>query len=365
MIKDIFKYLAMKRDVEVPYLILFVTSRCNFRCPNCFNLANLDNGKDDLSLDEIATLAPSLGRLMWLALSGGEPFLREDLPELTALLYRHTRFKRFNIPTNGYATDRILRMVETMLPRIPCDFGVTVSLDGIGADNDALKGVAGSFNAASDTLDGLKSLQRSHRHLSVKVNTVVSRKNMASIRSFGEYVLDRFSPDYHAFELVRAQPVDSPVQPPSVEEARTAYEDIRSVWARYGQYERSQNALTNFLAKGLYRYLHDVHLESMAKETQAIPCLAGKVTAVIYQDGRMALCEMLPAIGNLRHANMDFAALWTSEAADRQRRMIRARGCHCTHTCFQFPSVLFNPAQYGNVLVRAMKSRPHSLRGVV
>ena len=355
MIKDILKFQLMKRDVVVPYLIFFVTSRCNFRCPGCFNLMNLDDGKNDLSLAEIEKMAPSLGRLLWLALSGGEPFLREDLPELVALLHRHTRFKRMNIPTNGFATDRILGKLEKMLPQISCDFGVTVSLDGIGAENDALKGVAGSFDAAAKTLDGLKSLQKRHPHLSVKVNTVVSRRNLKTIRSFGEYVLERFSPDYHAFELVRSPPPDSPTQPPSVEEARAAYEDIRSVWAKYGQYERNQNAWTNFLAKGLYKYLHDVHLESMAKEKQAIPCLAGKVTAVIYQDGQTALCEMLPAIGNLRDVDMDFKAIWHSAAADRQRKMIHAGGCHCTHTCFQFPSVLFNPAQYGHVLAKAMR----------
>jgi len=355
MIKDILKFQLLKTDMVVPYLIFFVTSRCNFRCPNCFNLANLDDGRNDLSLAEIEKMAPTIGRLLWLALSGGEPFLREDLPELAALLYRHTGFKRFSIPTNGFATDRILGKVERMLPQIPCDFGVTVSLDGIGADNDALKGVAGSFEAAAKTLDGLKSLQKRHPHLSVKVNTVVSRRNIGKIRSFGEYVLERFSPDYHAFELVRSQPADSLVQPPSVEEARTAYEDIRSVWAKYGQYEKNQSALVNFLAKGLYKYLHDVHLKSMAEEKQAIPCLAGKVTAVIYQDGQMGLCEMLPTIGSLRNANMDFMALWKSAAADQQRKMIRAGGCHCTHTCFQFPSVLFNPLQYGHIVARAVQ----------
>ena len=355
MIKDILKFQILRTNVVVPYLIFFVTSRCNFRCPGCFNLMNLDDGKNDLTLGEIEKLAPSLGRLLWLALSGGEPFLRADLPELVALLYRHTRFKRLGIPTNGFAADRILGALEKMLPQIPCDFGVTVSLDGMGADNDALKGVAGSFEAAAKTLDGLKALQKRHPHLSVKVNTVVSRKNMNNIRAFGAYVLERFSPDHHAFELMRSQPADSPAQPPSVEEARVAYEDIRSVWAMYGQYERNQNAWTNFLAKGLYKYLHDVHLESMAKEKQAIPCKAGKVTAVIYQDGQTALCEMLPAVGNLRDVNMDFMAIWNSAAADKQRKMIRAGGCHCTHTCFQFPSVLFNPAQYGHVLAKAMR----------
>ena len=93
----------------------------------------------------------------------------------------------------------------------------------------------------------------------------------------------------------------------------------------------------------------------MATEKQAIPCMAGQVTAVIYQDGQTALCEMLPAVGNLRDVNMDFMAIWNSAAADKQRKMIRAGGCHCTHTCFQFPSVLFNPAQYGHVLAKAMR----------
>jgi len=350
MLKEIIKYKFFKTDVVVPFLIFFVTSRCNFRCPNCFNLKNLDNGKGDLTISEIEKMAPTLGRLLWLALSGGEPFLRDDLPELVSLLYKYTHFRRLNLPTNGYMTDRIVRTTEKMLPGIRCDFGVAVSIDGIGKDNDELKGVPGSFEAAGNTVAELKKMQAKYPHLSVKINTVVSQKNMDKLHEFAEYVYKNFAPDFHAFEIVRAQPKDSPIQPPSPEQCVAIYKGIRDIWKQYKQYEKSQSLLTNFLAKGLYKYLHHVHVTSMKEERQAIPCLAGQITAVIYEKGNTALCEMLPSIGNLRDNDMNFSNIWKSQAADKQRTMIRAGGCHCTHTCFQFPSVLFNPSLYYRII---------------
>jgi len=356
MLKEILRYRFCRTDIVVPYLIFFVTSKCNFRCPNCFNIKNLGDGRRDLTLDEIGRLAPTLGRLLWLSFSGGEPFLRNDLAEIATLLYRHTHFRRFNIPTNGFLTDRIVEVTQKMLPKIDCDFSVTVSIDGLGDQHDQMKGVPGSFEAATATILRLRELQQRYRHLSVKVNTVISNRNVDTISVLAEHVRKTLAPDFHAFELVRAQPLESPIQPPSIEACARVYEQVQSIWRLYDQYERNQSRFVNQLAMGLYRYLHEVHLESMSRQVQAVPCLAGKVSGVIYEDGRVGVCEMLPAIGNLRDVALDFRAIWTSENAERQRHMVRSGGCHCTHTCFQFTSVLFNPRLYGRILRSAFSA---------
>ena len=62
------------------HLTLFVTRRCNSACPFCFYRAgnNDADASNELTLDEIKKLSSSLGSLLWLALSGGEVFLRKD-----------------------------------------------------------------------------------------------------------------------------------------------------------------------------------------------------------------------------------------------------------------------------------------------
>lgn len=83
-------------------VLLEVTHRCNLRCPLCF----ADAGKEDREDPDLAELEEELKLLMETAgrcnlqLSGGEPTLRDDLPEIIALA-RHLGFTFIQLNTNG------------------------------------------------------------------------------------------------------------------------------------------------------------------------------------------------------------------------------------------------------------------------
>ena len=59
------------------HLILFVTSRCNLKCKQCFYWEDMDlnQGKFDIKIEEVEALVGSktLQKLMWLQIGGGEP----------------------------------------------------------------------------------------------------------------------------------------------------------------------------------------------------------------------------------------------------------------------------------------------------
>ncbi|MGH6661589.1 MAG: radical SAM protein, partial [Rhodospirillales bacterium] len=58
---------------NLQHMIVHVTNHCNFRCDHCF----IDfSPKKDLTLDDYKTLARDVGRLFWVDIGGGEPFLR-------------------------------------------------------------------------------------------------------------------------------------------------------------------------------------------------------------------------------------------------------------------------------------------------
>ena len=66
----------------------FLTRRCNAKCPFCFYISKQNeavSASSELSIDEIERIAPQLGKLLWLAFSGGEIFLRSDLVEIKKL----------------------------------------------------------------------------------------------------------------------------------------------------------------------------------------------------------------------------------------------------------------------------------------
>ncbi len=64
------------------YLILFVNNICQLRCDMCFYWDSMQVKTTQLTLEEIEKLAKSLPNLLQLTLTGGEPSLRKDLPEI-------------------------------------------------------------------------------------------------------------------------------------------------------------------------------------------------------------------------------------------------------------------------------------------
>ena len=68
-------------------------------------------------------------------------------------------------------------------------------------------------------------------------------------------------------------------------------------------------------------------------EYQGLPCEAGRNIGVVYADGSVAACELLPASwGNIKHRS--FAEIWNDVANRRCSNQIRTTKCFCTHECF-------------------------------
>ncbi len=76
---------------EFPFVInINVTTRCNLKCPYCFNADNIVPQSSELSLDRFRTLAEGWARYRpGIFISGGEPFAREDLVDVVAAFKEH------------------------------------------------------------------------------------------------------------------------------------------------------------------------------------------------------------------------------------------------------------------------------------
>ena len=101
------------------FLTVFVTARCGLNCGHCFYREELLNGNiaDELTLDEYRQITENCPPFPKLIITGGEPFLRQDLTEIATLFYENrSRSRQITIPTAGQHTDKIVELVNTLLP---------------------------------------------------------------------------------------------------------------------------------------------------------------------------------------------------------------------------------------------------------
>ena len=94
--------LCTEHQAQTCTAIIEVTQRCNLACPVCF-ASSPTNGKPDLSLKQIEKMFESVRNYAGnpsMQLSGGEPTVRDDLPEIIAL-GKSMGFSHIQINTNG------------------------------------------------------------------------------------------------------------------------------------------------------------------------------------------------------------------------------------------------------------------------
>ena len=155
---------------------------------------------DELSIQQWRKVFSGLGRTpFWVTISGGEPFLYQNLTDLTAGLYDICRPSIINIPTNGLLVDKIPALVHDIATYCrDANIVVNVSIDDIGNRNDAIRGVKHSFDKATETFKKLKELRMSN--VSVGIHTVISRYNVDRIPVIYEG-LKTLGPDSYITEI--------------------------------------------------------------------------------------------------------------------------------------------------------------------
>ena len=323
------RYLVDKRGMKPVYLIVGLTYDCNSFCRTCFNWEQLRKNKEhELSLDELKQTFASLGDLLFVVMSGGEPFLRRDLPEVCETLATQNHVKQITIPTGAITSDLIARQVEATLQRCPdTQIVVNLSIDHIGEKHDWIRGVPNNYERAKKTYANLIPLRDKYANLTVNVHTCLCTYNVDDLDYIFESVKRDFPAiSFHSFEMLRGDQPDKNIQPITTERYREVLPKLEAYWNSYLHYD-------GFL-KFVKMYSRRMELAVLEQETQVRPCHAGTVSGVLDARGEVRMCELRDAVGNVRDAGYDFTKLWFSENANEQRRSIQAKECHCTHSCF-------------------------------
>lgn len=176
-----------KLDRPLKDLRISVTDRCNFRCRYCMpeeifgrDYSFLSNDKI-LSFDEIERITRifvSLG-VRKLRITGGEPLLRKDLPELIQRLNEIDGVEDIGLTTNGSLLKKFAPdLYKAGLSR------VTVSLDSLNEERFSY--LNGNRSKVKTVLAGIQAAAEAG--MKIKMNMVVQKgKNEQDIVQMAEY----------------------------------------------------------------------------------------------------------------------------------------------------------------------------------
>ncbi len=320
-------------------VVVSVSYRCNSRCRTC-DVWRKPN--DDMTMEEWDQVFASLGKSVeYLTFTGGEPFLRKDLDDLVISGWKHTRPTYITIPTNGLLTKRILEATDRICRECRgTDIGINLSLDGVAAEHDDIRGVPGNWERAMATWQGLKALQKKHDNLVLTVHTVISRFNIHRFREIYEG-LQFLEPDSYitevAEERVELDTVGWGITPLPEDYAPVA--DFLSEEARKRPARGFARITQSFRAQ-----YYQIAKRTLFERTQVIDCYASWASVHIAPNGDIwSCCIRAEPVGNLREVNYDFDAIWRSPAMKAMRESIYNKQCACPMANATYANMLLHP----------------------
>ncbi|MGV8079857.1 MAG: radical SAM protein [Syntrophales bacterium] len=288
-----------------------------YRCPMLCRMCNIWDNPSDPRTEFQPELLNKLPKLSLVNLTGGEPFVRDDLEEIIRILF--TKTDRVVISTSGWFEDRILRMAAQYR-----NLGFRVSIEGLSQKNDDLRGREGGFDRGLRTLLEL-------RRMGIKdigFGITVSNSNSADMLHLYELArnlkLEFATAAFHnSFYFHKDDNVIT-----NIEEVCADFEELINRLLKENHPKSWFRAWFNL---GLVHYIRG--------NPRLLPCEAGSENFFIDPCGEVLPCNGMEAqcwyatMGNLNDA-MDFMEIWESDRADKVRNQVR----NCPKNCWMIGS---------------------------
>lgn len=274
------------KDRRVPFgFDLEITSRCNFDCRHCYINRPADDRaakNRELTLDEISGIADqavALGTL-WCLITGGEPLLRSDFPEIYLTLKRKGLL--VSVFTNAALISE--EHVDLFGKYPPRDIEITA----YGASRETFERVTripGSFAAFNRGLERL-----GQAGIPVRLKAMALRSNVHELEAISRFCRER-TKDYFRFDpLLHLRFDGDPVRNGEIRSERLSPDEIVSIECADGErFDSLRNNCDTLIRK-----------ESGADGSGPLfRCGAGEGAFSVTHDGRFGLCASLRADGTL------------------------------------------------------------------
>ncbi len=296
-----------------------VTNRCNLKCEHCYRDAGtesereLDTEEGKALLDEIAKAGAKM-----IVFSGGEPFMREDILELTS--HAASLGLRPVYGTNGtfLTKEMALKVMEAG------GASVAISLHMVDPDElDEFMGMPGAYDAAIEAMRVCKEVG-----LRFQVNTTVFERNADQILDVCDLAHQLGAMSHHVLFLVptgRGEYME--------EETLREKEYERLIRDLLLKREELGFDIKPTCAPQFMRIAEQRNID-MGRYTRG--CLAGISYCSIIPNGDVWPCPYLPMkLGNVRET--PFSEIWATDPVFKRMRSMEYSGgcgpCKYKQTC--------------------------------
>jgi Fe-coproporphyrin III synthase len=298
---------------------IIVTYRCNAKCQMCDVWHYPSKPEEEVGLDVIKKLP----EMFFTNITGGEPFVRKDLPDIVAALRR--KAKRIVISTNGFFTERIIELCK----QYP-DLGIRISIEGSERANDLIRGIPDGYKRTRATLEQLKALGMKDIGFAMTVQDsnykdLLALYNMARELNYEFATASVHNSHYfHKWDNVVQRKDDV-----TAELRKLILELLRS--------NKPKEWFRAYFNRGLINYIRG--------NERLLPCEMGRNGFFLDPFGDVLVCNGMDKeepLGNLHTQTWD--EIWNSKRAAEVRVMVK----HCFKNCWMIGSAA--PAMYSHPL---------------
>ena len=290
-------------------MCIITTYRCPMQCKMCDIWNNPTEKSKEITPEEIEMLP----KVKFINITGGEPFIREDLEDIVEVAFRKS--PRVVISTSGWFEDRVIKLAKRF-PKI----GIRISIEGLSCKNDELRGRIGSFDKGLRTLLILKEMGIKDIGFGCTVSNNNSEDMLSLYRlskSLGmEFATAAFHNSYYFHKN---------------DNVITNKNEVCNNFEKLVEMQLNENHPKSwfraFFNMGLINYIEG--------NRRMLPCEAGIVNFFIDPYGEIYPCNGLEekywkeSMGNIRKVS-SFDEIWQSAQAQEVRRKV----IECPKNCW-------------------------------
>ena len=302
---------------ELNYLFWECTTRCMLRCRHCGSDCSVQSREKDMPLQDFLRALDTIPEThrpkdFTVVLTGGEPLLRPDLADAGREIRR--RGFGWGMVTNGWLYDEAMH--GTLMAAGMCS--ATVSLDGLEASHDWMRGIPGSYQRALRAI----GLMAADPRLNADVVTCVNQRNLAELPGIYQVLKDLGTKQWRLFTII---PIGRAAHDPEMQLTDAQFVSLME-FIRARREEGGPMKVTFSCEGYLGKY------EEKVRDVRYF-CHAGINIASILIDGRICACPNIDrdrfSQGNIYADN--FYQVWEQRFQPfRDRSWARTGQCaHC------------------------------------